>query len=245
VLHPAEAGVAAAGLNAGVHVWVQPPPDAPSAFRITLVMAPDVPANFRGALAEAAALWESRIRDELPPATLDGLPDRCLHPMGEHAPPPQTGVERGVRIYVGVSTDVDPHTYAEAFGGPCVQRPLPQPTTIFGRIALNGLKPLEQIPSPRLRYLALHEMGHALGLVAVVQGRQPDWYDAPTSSYRGPMGLEGYRREFGNSVAQISARGGHWPFAGDVMGSEHPRISIVTVGALMDLGYPTGWYAAQ
>lgn len=133
----------ATGLSASTHVWVQPPPGAPSAFRITLVFAPDVPANFRDALASAAGIWESLIRDELPPADLGALPERCLMERNGHAPPPQTGLERGVRIYVGVASDVDPTSYAEAFGGPCVQRPLPTPTTVFDRITLNRLKPLE------------------------------------------------------------------------------------------------------
>jgi hypothetical protein len=69
--------------------------------------------------------------------------------------------------------------------------------------------------------------------------------DGATDAYKGPMGLEGHRREFGQSRSQLTIRGAHWPFAGDVMGSQHLRISLATIGALMDLGYPTGWYVAQ
>lgn len=227
----------ASGLSAAVHVWVQPPPEAPSTFRITLHFADDVPQRFREGLEHAAAKWSQVIRAELPAATLDGL--TCNAPV-----PPLTGVERGVSLHVVVSDTFIPDTFAEAVGGPCVQRPLPRPTTILGRIALNRRK-LDEVHDGRLAYLSLHEMGHTLGLVGVVQGRQPEWLDPRGNRYKGPLGLEGYRREFGVQVNDLAMGGGHWHFPGDIMGSLNIRISPVSVGALMDLGYPTAWYGAQ
>ena len=235
------------GTTASARVWVQQPRGAPSAYRITLIYADNVPDDWRELLDAAAARWEEVIRAELPEAILNNQPHACNTAPGNPAPPPLTGVERGTRIFVSVSDGFPVDTYAEALGGPCLQRPLPHPTTILGRITLNAKKPLRDIPPGRRSYLALHEMGHALGLVAIVQGFQPPWYDPKTERYTGPMGLEGYRRDYGASVPDLIARGGHWPFYGDIMGggSTSSRISWASAGALMDLGYPATWYGAH
>jgi hypothetical protein len=234
---------APSGVSASVHGWVQVPQGAPSPFRIALMYADDVPEAWRAALAQAAERWQQMIRGELPEASLHAVEQRCpsVPPI-----PPLTGVTRGVRIFVGVGHNFERNTYVEAVGGPCVQRPLPHPTTILGRIVLNADKPVEAIGSPRLRYVATHEMGHALGLVALIQGLQPWWFDPPSRVYKGPLGLEGYRREFGAQLPEIVLPGGaHWPFVGDIMGAQVHRISFVSVGALMDLGYPAAWYGAH
>jgi hypothetical protein len=91
-------------------------------------------------------------------------------------------------------------------------------------------------------------MGHVLGLVGVVQGMTVPWYDAATRTYTGIMAREGYRRMSGGfppSIAPVTS--GHWPFFTDVMGSA-PFILAITplsIGALMDLGYPAAWYGGQ
>jgi hypothetical protein len=133
----------------------------------------------------------------------------------------------------------------EATGGPCLQRPLPYPTTILGRIVLNRDKPVDSFPSERLRHLAVHEMDHALGLVAIVQGPQPPWFDVSTSFYTGTLALEGYRRAFGRTPQHLLVdQGGHWAFGGDVMSAsvDPTGIHAFTIGALMDAGYPAAWY---
>jgi hypothetical protein len=237
----------ASGLTAAARVWVQQPRGAPSAYRITLIYADNVPGPWRAELETAAARWEEVIRGDLPAAVLNNDPHACPAAAGDPAPPPLTGIERGTRIFVRVSGSFDPDTYAEAVGGPCLHRPLPHPTTILGRISLNANKPLDGISAPRRRYLALHEMGHALGLAAVVQGFQPAWYDPKTGAHTGPMALEGYRREFGTPITELMTRGGHWhsPHVGDIMSAVLMRISWVSAGALMDLGYPAAWYGAH
>jgi hypothetical protein len=235
------------GTTATARVWVQQPRGTPSAYRITLIYADNVPDEWRALLDEAAARWEEVIRGDLPDAMLNNQPHPCHTAPGDPEPPPLTGIERGTRIFVSVSDYFPVTAYAEAIGGPCLQRPLPHPTTILGRISLNAKKPLSGIPPRRRSYLALHEMGHALGLVAVVQGLQPAWYDPKTGRYTGPMALEGYRRDFGASVQEFVTQGGHWPFFGDIMGggSMSSRVSWASAGGLMDLGYPATWYGAH
>jgi hypothetical protein len=93
-------------------------------------------------------------------------------------------------------------------------------------------------------------MGHALGLVGLVQGSLPKWFDFRTGRYTGELALEGYRREFRSKLDTLAVdQGFHWSFGGDVMSSVYPggsdRISFVTIGALMDLGYPAAWYGAR
>jgi hypothetical protein len=232
----------AGGETATIRVWVQLPPTAASGYRITLQFAADVAQGWRDALTIAAATWQARIRGDLPGVAVSGLPTSvCGTPAGEPAPPTLSGVERGTLIYVGQSHFAT--AQYEAVGGPCLQRPLPRPSTIYGQITLNRLAPVEHIASGHLEWIALHEMGHVLGLVAVVQGVQPDWYNQTTGTFSGPFALEGYRRFTGLTVASLPVSSAHhWPFVGDVMsGVGTTDISLATIGALMDLGYPAFW----
>jgi hypothetical protein len=235
------------GTAATARVWVQQPRGAPSAYRITLIYADNVPHEWRALLDVAAARWEEVIRGDLPEAVLGNRPDSCPTAPGDPEPSLLTGIERGTRIFVKVSDSFPETAYVEAVGGPCLQRPLPHPTTILGRISLNAKKPFGDIPSGRRSDIALHETGHALGLVAIVQGLQPSWYDPKSGRHTGPLALEGYRRDFGASVGEITTSGGHWPFYGDIMsaGSATSRVSWASAGALMDLGYPATWYGAH
>ena len=223
------------------------------AFHITLQFADDIPERWRAKLSWAADRWEQTVAGELPAVTLASAGGDCPTVPDEPASPAQTGVETGMRIYIGQSGNYPPGTYVEATGGPCVSRPLPAPTTIIGHIILNRDKPIDGIDDVRLTYLALHEMGHTLGLVGVVQGVQPPWFDRDSGTYTGAMALEGWRRLFGNGPTSLHVDGGaHWksdPLY-DIMsaGGGGPGItgpiSLATVGALMDLGYPATWSGA-
>jgi hypothetical protein len=130
-----------------------------------------------------------------------------------------------------------------------LQRPLPLPTTIFGSVSLNRDKPVAAIPPLRLRYVAVHELGHVLGLVGVVQGDQPTWFDLQSGRYTGAMAIEGARRVVGFAPEELFSRSGaHWdPMQiPDVMSASgrFDAISLITIGALMDLGYPVRWSGA-
>ncbi len=144
------------GVTAG---FAEPRPLATAVARIaTTVLTGVVTPTDRWltALVDAAERWQRVTRGELPEAPLDSAAQRC----GWGFPvPPLAGVERGVRIVVGVDRGFEPNTYVEAVGAPCAQRPLPHTTTILGRIALNADKLVEAINSPRLRFVATHEMG--------------------------------------------------------------------------------------
>jgi len=220
---------------------------------ITLQYAADVPARWRAGLDWAASVWEGVIGGSLPVMELASNGGDCPTPDGEPVSPAQSGTETGVRIYVGQSGRYPPGTYVEATGGPCVQRALPFPTTIIGAISLNRDKPVSAIDDIRLAYLAIHEMGHVLGLVAGVQRASPDWYDVATGSYSGAMGLEGWRRNFGDSRASLHFdHGAHWdsPPLFDIMSASGGGAGVigpitrVSVGAWIDLGYSTTLDAA-
>ena len=64
--------------------------------------------------------------------------------------------------------------------------------------------------------------------------------------YTLPLALEGFRREvWSHSIPFLAVSAGHWETGHDVMGSLRSTIDQVTIGALMDVGYPAAWYAAD
>jgi len=228
-------------LRDSVAVWIQRPQSKPSAFKITLFFTDDVPGAWRSALEAAANRWQQVIRDTLPAVDVATLNDYCGYGTYVFPDSLRRGIERGVRIYVYVSSSFPAGTYTEAVGGPCIHRGLPLPTTVLGVISVNQDK--LNVPALRLRYVAHHEMGHVLGIAGVVQGIQPTWLDAGNGLYRGHLALYGYSLEYGQLVSELSyANGSHWPVR-ELMGIQSSgRISHLSVGALMDLGYPAAWY---
>jgi hypothetical protein len=218
-------------------------------FHITLILAPDVPARARTLLAKAARRWEAVIGGELPPVALNTPGGDCPTNRAEPPSPPQSGIERGTRIYVHMSIGFPPEPFVHGLGSPCLQRPLPRPTTILGQVILNRAADFDAVSDWFINYLMVHEMGHALGMVGLVNGDQPSWYDVRTRTYTGAMALEGYRRETGIATSALTEQGGHWVFreVWDVMGGgagalPNPMLlSSVTIGGLLDLGYPARW----
>jgi hypothetical protein len=232
-----------AGLTTTARIWVQLPAASPSTFHITLMFGDDVPEGWRSGFEWAAQEYERVIRASLPAYELNGShPAACADLPGEPPMPALTGAETGTRIYIGRSATIGGPTT----GQPCIQRPLPRPTSVYGRITIpRAVGGDDALGAPGHR-IALHEIGHALGLVGLsVVGPSPG-FDPATLRHSGPLALEGYRRAFGASVPFLQVTGSHWAFGGDIMSEVSPEIRItkVSAGALMDMGYPAAWYGA-
>ena len=136
---------------------------------------------------------------------------------------------------------------ASTTGSPCLQRALPRPTSVFSRITIPRSPLGDAALDPPGHLLALHEMGHALGLVGISDIVAPPGFDPVTRRHSGPLTLEGYRRAFGQSVPFLELPNSpHWAFGGDVMSVVSPEIRVTkaSAGALMDIGYPAAWYGA-
>lgn len=225
---------AADGQTASVRVWVQLPPDVPSTFRITMYYADDVPASWRASFDYAVQRWQRVIRAPLPAVDMATLTTfYCPFATGAI----RTGIETGTRIIV-IRTSIK----GSFSGGPCAHRPGASPTVPLGMIEMGQF--VNGDPDAVAAPLVLHEMGHALGLVGSMLAPYPPWMDHSAQIYSGPLGLEGYRREFGSTVSSLDVTGGHWPFTNDVMHRQVVGVGITkaSIGALMDLGYPAAWY---
>lgn len=226
-------------------VWIHVPDAEPPRYPITFYYAPDVPQRYKDALAVAAARWQEVIRDTVPGYLLTPGVGDCPVPAGEPLPPPQSGIEHGVRVYVGMSGKYPPGTYVEATGGPCLNRPLPSPTVVLGVISINRDKDPAAIPAGRMRYLAHHELGHVLGLVGVVQRTTLPFWNQVTNEYTGTYALAGFARDFPGRVFSFADNGSHWLWGGDLMSARDAvLITHASVGALRDLGFTTKWEGA-
>lgn len=236
-------------MHDSVGVWVQPAASVPSTYTLSLVFTDSVTPAWRERLTAAARRWEEVIRLELPEYALDtdeAVDCRSLYPTDEDPPTRVVRTERGTVVQVATS--------AEFFAGQetvpaaataCLQRPLPRLTSVYGYITINrAVEP--PADTTLFSFIAVHELGHALGLVGSMPGGTPPWFDAENRLYYGPLGLEGYRLALGGRRESLAVEGLHWAFEGDVMSNRGytPAITELAVGALMDLGYPAAWYGA-
>ncbi len=227
------------GRTATTRVWVQPPEHVPSTYRITLIYGDGIPDSWKPVFQWAAHRWEQVIRAALPPVDLGAV---AFRPCPDLPLDARTGLETGTRIVILRSPPL-----TGAASSPCARRPGERPTVAVGFVEIAAATAERPDPVRISGTLALHEFGHVLGLVGVFDPPiTPPWFDAAGRRYAGPLGLEGYRREFGSEVASIDVSTGHWPFARDIMhaGAREPFITKASVGALMDLGYPAAWYGA-
>lgn len=210
-------------------------------------MAEDVPGDWREAIETAARRWERVIRAELPEVELATDGSECPTPPPGHDPmPPMTGPERGVRVWVWVSRAFPAESAVIAAGGSCLSRGEPNPTTVIGDVALNWNQLVGTVEPRRRAFVVVHELGHVLGLAGEALPFPARIGDRETGTYRGPFAREGHRRHFGEPIPeQLFDTGRHWEVPRDVMSRAWSyEITALSVGALMDLGYPAAWYGA-
>lgn len=248
--------VETAGFRDSAAVWVQPPESEPSSFRIRLVyLDSHVPAAWVAALERGARRWEQVVRRALPPVDPETLTDHCQHAQNGIALPRLPADERGVVVFIRSSDTFQPGTWLPVVGGQCSHRGLPFPTTVTGAVTLNVDK-FDSLPEQAyLEYLAVHELGHVLGLVGATQAVDLEhivkfWIGPlPVGAMTtGTFTRHGYWLQTGERVAGLSFDYGsaHWSGEfSDVMaiGQFSPEeIRTTSIGALMDLGYIAAWY---
>ena len=126
---------------------------------------------------------------------------------------------------------------------------MPRPTTVLGVIEASH-SPTLDLTSPFTSdtRTAMHELGHVLGLVGMTNEAVP-WFDPRTSRYTERL-RAGRLSPALRSVCSLSGVA-PWQLAlagliGDLM-TQPPSggITTISVGALMDIGYPAAWYGAE
>ena len=221
--------------------WVVPAPD-PDAFNIELYFEPGFTAAEEATIRRAADRWMEAVTGDLPDVpVVDGtLLRRCWdEPSGLR----WVGVIDDVRIRMRIASDLGGAAANASRCGEREESGLP----FLGRNNFQ-LWYLRNYGPDQLYELAMHEIGHVLGI-----GYWP-LRDVDTDPhFAGPLavaafdaaGGEGYaggkvpvedvRRRFGGGV-----RLKHWRMSvipGDVMSTSNGGLTAITLGALADMGY--------
>ncbi len=203
-----------------------------ASFNIDLVFQNSIPSSVRSQIERAAATWESVITADIPDYDGGGYGSSCSE---------TPGVVDDIMVYVWYYPGS-----SGGLGGVCLSRKEPPWFPITGTIELR----LQPTASSDLVYrLALHELGHALGIGS-------GWYIRSSSTDPHFAG--------GNAVAAFNAAGGQSYAGGKVPVHKNPTshwrpevfggtaelmtpwistfspnkpMSAITIGALADLGY--------
>lgn len=209
-------------------VWAQVQASVLPAKLFTFEFDPAISEPYRRAAMTAAHRWSMIIPEALPAIDFDAGTLPC-GPQGLWTRP-IAGRETGIRILVAQ------HAIEAPAGSYLCQRRAGG----LGALALIVFSPdplYRGYSEEQLAVIWFHELGHALGLVA-------DLIIAPGQALRSPAMLAGFLHDFGRAPDLLSHdRNAHWVgVPGDIMdgstGTRATTVSRVTLGRLLDMGYP-------
>ena len=227
-------------------VTVTPGPS--EGFEITLLVSPDMPAQYRQAFEDAAARWEEVI--------VAGWPDRQLTvPDGFLGWIPGYDGPLDDVVIAARDVDIDGPRGVLGAAGALLYRDSGEPMLGIMHFDTADLELLAE--RGRLTSVILHEMGHVLGIGGtwLLEGRIDNLLFDPT--YNGVAGVAAWRELGGTGGVPLENEGGlgtmfwHWResvFDNELMtGYSDPdeRLSRLTIAALADRGYGVDLSAAD
>jgi len=232
VVRALAAGYARVRAHAGTatdSVWVRVELEQPADHVFHFEFDATVSAMHQRAALRAAERWARIVRGPLEPLTLDLARDACSRPLSW--PRAVVGAEPGVRVLVASGNYTSPAGTAL-----CHRR-----SNGLSAVAVIGVSTDPQFAwygESMWTTIWIHELGHALGLVA-------DLVSAPGSRIATPGFVSGYVHDHGRVPTNVVwDQLGHWGgLPGDIMdGNTGPsRATVIgraTAGRLLDMGYP-------
>lgn len=210
-------------------IWVRVTDEVPTQPLFHFEFEASVSSLQRRAAMRAAARWAQIVPAALELETLQLAAGSCTGAL--RWAPPVTGPERGVRVLVTTA-----RLAAPAGTTMCHRRP--GGLSAVALIAVSTEPVFAWYDDAMWTTIWLHELGHALGLVA-------DLVQPAGSRVMTPAFVAGYRHDHGRPPdAVIWDHLAHWGgLPGDIMdgATGSPRATVIsraTVGRLLDMGYP-------
>ena len=218
-----------------------------SSFNIDLVFLDSFTEEEQEVWHDAAKRWEAAIQTELPDYSFS---DAWSGTCGDHSMNIPAGERiEGLRIYVVKFGETRFNQGVGGFGGPVA---LGSNSLPF--IGCIGIKTRSTFSLQRLRYTALHEMAHVLGIGTI-------WFNKGMlrelngdTHFPGPKAIAAFDQAGGTDYqgAKVPTErdGTHWrtsALSGELMSTFalDPVISAITLQALSDLGYLVDLSAAN
>lgn len=218
-----------------------------SPFNIDLVFLDSFTEEEQEVWHDAAKRWEAAIQTELPDYT---FPDAWSGTCGDHWMDIPAGERiEGLRIYVVKFGETRFDQGTGGFGAPVA---LGSDSLPF--IGCIGIKTRATFSLQRLRYIALHEIAHVLGIGTI-------WFNKGMlrelngdTHFPGPKAIAAFDQAGGTDYqgAKVPTErdGTHWrtsALSGELMSTFalDPVISAITLQALSDLGYLVDLSAAN